>query len=123
MERQPMSSTLYQQHCEPCTLGTRPMSHEDSNRLMASVPRWKKINVDGVEQLRREFHFRDFAQALELTRKIGLLAEREGHHPTLLTEWGKLTVTWWTHKADGLHNNDFVMAAKTDLIASMNQDT
>lgn len=117
-----MSSSLYQQHCEPCMLGSRPMAAEDSNRLLASVPRWKKINSDGIEQLRREFHFREFKDALDFTMKIGLLAEREGHHPTLLTEWGKVTVTWWTHKANGLHNNDFVMAAKTDLIASKAAD-
>ena len=103
-------------------LGTRPMPAEESNRLMASVPRWKKINVDGVEQLRREFHFKDFREALDLSWKIGLLAEREAHHPTLLLEWGKLTVTWWTHKVDGLHNNDFIMAAKTDLVATMSRE-
>lgn len=113
-----MSSTLYEQHCEPCMLGSRPMPPEESNRLLASIPRWKKINVEGVEQLRREFHFRDFREALELTRKVGMLAEREGHHPVIVTEWGKVTVTWWTHKANGLHNNDFVMAAKTDVLAS-----
>ena len=90
--------------------------------MLASVPRWKKINVDGVEQLRREFHFQDFREALDFTHKIGLLAEREAHHPTLLTEWGKVTVAWWTHKANGLHNNDFIMAAKTDLVATRAND-
>jgi len=113
-----MSSALYEQHCEPCMLGSRPMSADESNRLLASVPRWKKVSREGIEQLRREFHFRDFKEALDFSLKIGLLAERESHHPTLLTEWGKVTVSWWTHKADGLHNNDFVMAAKTDLIAN-----
>ncbi len=117
-----MSSGLYEQHCEPCMLGARPMPAEQSNHLLASVPRWKKINVDGVEQLRREFHFKDFKEALDFSLKIGLLAEREQHHPTLMTEWGKVTVNWWTHKASGLHNNDFVMAAKTDLIASKTSD-
>ena len=111
-----MSSSLYEQHCEPCRLGAHPLNADESNRLLASVPRWKKINVDGVEQLRREFHFQDFREALDFTHKIGLLAEREAHHPTLLTEWGKVTVTWWTHKANGLHNNDFIMAAKTDQL-------
>jgi 4a-hydroxytetrahydrobiopterin dehydratase len=67
-------------------------------------------------RLRRIFSFDDFAQALEFTNKVGVLAEEEGHHPALLTEWGRTTVTWWTHKIRGLHRNDFVMAAKTDVL-------
>lgn len=113
-----MSRSLYEQHCGPCTIGTRAMLPEESNKMLASVPRWKKVSVDNMEHIRREFHFRDFKEAAAFTNKIGMLAERENHHPTLLTEWGKVTVTWWTHKANGLHPNDFIMAAKTDLIAT-----
>ena len=69
---------------------------------------------DEEEELRRVFSVDDFAQALEFTKKVGELAEDEGHHPALLTEWGRTTVTWWTHKIKGLHRNDFIMAAKTD---------
>ena len=58
--------------------------------------------------------FDDFAGALAFTNRVGEIAEREGHHPALLTEWGRTTVTWWTHKIGGLHRNDFIMAAKTD---------
>ena len=58
----------------------------------------------------------DFAQALEFTKKVGELAEEDAHHPALLTEWGRTTVTWWTHKIKGLHRNDFIMAAKTDKL-------
>ena len=58
----------------------------------------------------------DFAQALKLTTEIAKLAEQEQHHPALLTEWGRTTVTWWTHKIKGLHRNDFIMAAKTDQL-------
>ena len=65
-------------------------------------------------QLTREFKFRDFAQALAFTDRVGALAEEEDHHPAILTEWGKVTVAWWTHKIRGLHRNDFVMAAKSD---------
>ena len=65
-------------------------------------------------QLERAFKFRTFAQALAFTNKVGEVAELEGHHPALLTEWGKVTVTWWTHKIRGLHKNDFICAAKTD---------
>jgi 4a-hydroxytetrahydrobiopterin dehydratase len=72
------------------------------------------VGLDGIKRLRRVFPVDDFAQALEFTKKVGQLAEEEGHHPALLTEWGRTTVTWWTHKIKGLHRNDFVMAAKTD---------
>lgn len=113
-----MSRSLYVQHCQPCIIGTRAMLPEDSNKMLASVPRWKKVLVDGMEQIRRDFHFRDFKEAAACAHKIGLLAERENHHPGLLIESGKLTVSWWTQKANGLHPNDFIMAAKTDLVAS-----
>ena len=64
--------------------------------------------------MKRVFKFEDFEDALDFTNEVGDLAEEEGHHPILQTEWGKVTVTWWTHKIDGLHKNDFVMAAKCD---------
>ena len=64
------------------------------------------------------YPFPDFAQALAFTQKVGELAEEERHHPALLTEWGRVTVAWWTHKIRGLHRNDFIMAAKTDRLRS-----
>jgi 4a-hydroxytetrahydrobiopterin dehydratase len=72
------------------------------------------VERDGVKRLERTFGFRNFAEALAFTDKVGERAEVEGHHPALLTEWGRVTVTWWTHKIGGLHQNDFIMAAKTD---------
>jgi 4a-hydroxytetrahydrobiopterin dehydratase len=68
-------------------------------------------------RLERAFKFKDFAEALAFTIKVGEIAEAEGHHPALLTEWGRVTVTWWTHKIRGLHRNDFIMAAKTDHLS------
>ena len=64
------------------------------------------------------FQFDDFAQALDFTNRVGAIAEDQGHHPALLTEWGRVTVAWWTHKIRGLHRNDFVMAARTDEVAA-----
>ena len=81
-----MSRTLFEKHCQPCTIGTRAMLPEDANKMLTAIPRWKKINVDGMEQIRREFHFPDFKQAAAFTHKIGLIAEREDHHPSLLLE-------------------------------------
>ena len=72
------------------------------------------VELDGIKRLRRVFSAHDFAEALEFTNRVGELADEQGHHPALLTEWGKTTITWWTHKIRGLHGNDFIMAAKSD---------
>ena len=85
--------------------------------LRPEIPDWDLVERDGTKQLRRVFTFDDFAQALEFTNAVGRIAEEEGHHPALLTEWGRVTVRWWTHKIRGLHRNDFVMAAKTDRLS------
>ena len=74
------------------------------------------MEADGIKRLRRVFAFPDFGQVLRFTDRVGGLAEQEGHHPALLTEWGRTTVSWWTHKIGGLHRNDLIMAAKTDQL-------
>jgi 4a-hydroxytetrahydrobiopterin dehydratase len=84
--------------------------------LIRKIPDWNIEVRDGVMQLERSYAFPDFIQAIAFTNKVGEIAEAEGHHPALLTEWGKVTVTWWSHKIRGLHRNDFVMAAKTDQL-------
>ncbi len=80
------------------------------------VAEWQLVQRDHIPRLERLFSFGNFADALAFTAKVGELAEAEAHHPALLTEWGKVTVTWWTHKIRGLHRNDFIMAAKTDQL-------
>jgi 4a-hydroxytetrahydrobiopterin dehydratase len=82
--------------------------------LKPEVPDWNVTEKDGILRLDRVFKLKNFAQALAFTNQLGEIAEAEDHHPALLTEWGKVTVTWWTHKIKGLHRNDFIMAAKTD---------
>jgi len=105
---------LKQLKCVPCRGGEPPLTSEQIGELKPDVPDWQVIEVDGIQRLQRAFKFKDFAEALAFTNKVGALAEAEDHHPALLTEWGKVTVTWWTHKIRGLHKNDFIMAAKTD---------
>lgn len=68
-------------------------------------------------KLSRSFKFRDFASALAFTQSVGEIAEQAGHHPVIVTEWGKATVTWWSHAIKGLHLNDFILAARTDEVA------
>ena len=70
--------------------------------------------IDGIKRLEKVFKLKNFVEALEFTNKIGEVAEEQGHHPLIITEWGRVTVQWWSHKIKGLHNNDFIMAAKTE---------
>lgn len=109
---------LTQEKCVACRRDAPTVTEAEVAELQPQVPDWELVEVDGIARLRRVFAFEDFAQALEFTDRVGALAEEEGHHPALLTEWGRTTVTWWTHKIKGLHRNDFIMAAKTDALAS-----
>jgi 4a-hydroxytetrahydrobiopterin dehydratase len=72
--------------------------------------------IFGIKRLKRAFTFNNFIDAVAFTQKVAVLAENENHHPSILTEWGKVTVYWWSHKIKGLHVNDFIMAAKTDQL-------
>jgi 4a-hydroxytetrahydrobiopterin dehydratase len=90
------------------------VSNEERVQLLALIPHWTVIVVNDVMQLERVFKFKDFKLALAFTNQVGELAEAEFHHPSILTQWGDVTVTWWTHVIGGLHKNDFVMAARTE---------
>lgn len=103
--------------CVACRPDAPTVTDEEKADLHPQVPEWELVERDGIERLERVFAFPDFANALRFTNQVGELAEAEGHHPALLTEWGRVTVTWWTHKIRGLHRNDFIMAAKTDQAA------
>jgi 4a-hydroxytetrahydrobiopterin dehydratase len=105
---------LAELHCVACRRDAPRVTDAEIAELRPQIPDWELVEVDGVERLTRAFPFADFGQALAFTNEVGALAEAEGHHPALLTEWGRTTVSWWTHKIGGLHRNDFVMAAKTD---------
>jgi 4a-hydroxytetrahydrobiopterin dehydratase len=109
-------SELSSQSCIPCGKGEPPASEADIREHLQQIPEWTVVEREGISQLERTFKFKDFAGALQFTNKVGEAAEAEDHHPSLLTEWGKVTVTWWTHVLNGLHRNDFIMAARTDQI-------
>ncbi len=109
-------SELTEQKCEACRVGAPRVTEAEIAELKPQIPDWHLLTRDGIARLEREYEFKDFAEAMAFTNKVAVLAENEGHHPAILTEWGKVTVTWWTHKIRGLHHNDFIMAAKTDLL-------
>lgn len=99
-----------------CRRDAPHVTDDDIAELHPQVSEWSLINEDGIPKLDRTFRFSGFSEALAFTNEVGRLAEAEGHHPRITTEYGRVGVTWWTHKIRNLHRNDFIMAAKTDLI-------
>ena len=100
--------------CEVCRKGAPQVTKEEIDGYLPQIPDWQVVEVDGEKRLSRVYKFKNFREALEFTNKVGAIAEEAGHHPAILTEWGRVKVSWWTHKINGLHLNDFAMAAKTD---------
>ena len=107
-------SELSEMRCTACRGDEPTLTDAEIAELLPQLPEWQVVQREGIKRLERVFKFSNFAQALAFTDRVGEQAEEEGHHPALLTEWGRVKVTWWTHKIDGLHRNDFIMAAKTD---------
>lgn len=107
---------LTEESCEACRADAPQVSDEELAIFMRQIPDWLGVSEDGILKLRRTYEFKNFVDALDFTNRVGALAEEHGHHPDILTEWGKTTVTWWSHKIKGLHKNDFILAAKTDQL-------
>lgn len=105
---------LSSEQCQACRVGAPQVQGQERTTLLASIPGWDVVCVNDVDRLHRTFTFTDFRQALDFTISVGELAEALGHHPQIITEWGRVSVDWWTHKIGGLHRNDFIAAAKTD---------
>ena len=102
--------------CVPCRGGVPTLTDAEIAALQPQVPDWKVAEVGGVPRIQREFTFPDFRTAMAFAVRVGELAEREGHHPDIHLSWGKLRVETWTHKISGLHQNDFILAAKIDAL-------
>lgn len=107
---------LTQMKCVACRGGEPMVTDVEIVEYHPQVPDWQIVERNSEKQLERTFKFKNFAEALAFTNKVGEIAEAEDHHPQLVTEWGGVTVRWWTHKIKGLHRNDFIMAAKTDQL-------
>ena len=99
--------------------GDPSLAPDDAQALLADVPGWAVIEDGGIDKLVREYKFSDYLMVIDLAHKIGCIAEQMNHHPVMQVEWGKLTVTWWTHVTGGLQRNDFIMAAKCDRVAKL----
>ena len=109
---------LADQRCEACRAGAPLVTPEEIRGYHPSIPDWEVIEVDGVQRLTRVFSFRNFAEALDFTNKVGKIAEEEGHHPDIFLAWGKVKLTIFTHTIDGLSEADFILAARIDRLAS-----
>lgn len=105
---------LNQSHCEACRIGAPRVTEDEKVQLMRELDGWSIHQRDGVQQLEKSYEFKDFVSAVAFANKISDEAEAENHHPAIKIEWGKVTLTWWTHKIGGLHKNDFIMAARSD---------
>lgn len=94
------------------------LSSDQIQTFSVQIPDWSIVERNEIPRLERVFKFKNFVQALAFTNRVGEMAEVEDHHPAILTEWGRVTVTFWTHFLKGLHLNDLIAAAKTDLLYS-----
>lgn len=103
---------LAKKKCTACTAGTPVLKGETLKPFLAQLSEgWKVVEEHHLE---KEYSFKNFREALEFTNAIGKIAEEEGHHPDILLRWGKVKVTLWTHKINGLSESDFIMAAKCE---------
>jgi len=105
---------LSKEECTACRADAPPVTVDEQHHLLHELPEWRVVDKDDEPKLERVYKFENFVHALAFTNKVGEIAENAGHHPALLTEWGKVTVRWWTHKIRNLHRNDFIMAARSD---------
>ena len=100
--------------CVACRGGEPTLTDAEIGELHPQIPAWQIKEVDGGKRLERIFKLKNFIEAVAFTNKVAMAAEKQDHHPLIITEWGRVTVQWWSHKIKGLHRNDFIMAAKTD---------
>lgn len=104
--------SLDQQQCTSCRSGAAPLTRDQAEVLSIQVPEWSL--TEDASRIQRTYRFKNFAEALAFVDKAGALAETQGHHPDITFGWGYCTIVLYTHKIKGLHENDFIMAAKCD---------
>jgi len=109
-------AALLDQKLQACTPASTALSNQEINQLLSKLDGWELEVTDGVNRIKKAYTFDNFSSALKYTNKIGLLADADNHHPGIYIEWGKVTLSWWTHTLSGLFINDFIMAAKCDGI-------
>ena len=106
-------ASLASKTCVPCRGGMPALKGKELANLHQQVPQWKVVDEHHIN---RTFTFPDFKRALDFVNRVGALAEEQGHHPDIMLAWGKVEITLWTHKINGLTESDFIMAAKIDAL-------
>jgi len=107
---------LTDQSLQPCDPNSQPLSEADIQSHLCKLDYWVLNTENKIEQIAKTYTFKNFAEALSFTNDIAALAEQKNHHPKICLEWGRVTISWWTHSVNGLFINDFIMAAKCDAI-------
>ena len=115
-QREANVNELAAKTCTPCRGGIPPLEPEAARRFLADVPGWELL--DGAHKIQRSYRFANFREALAFVDEVGALAENEGHHPDIAFGWGYATISLQTKKIKGLHENDFILAAKIDRLPS-----
>jgi 4a-hydroxytetrahydrobiopterin dehydratase len=114
-------TNLAKKKCVPCRLGGKSLAEAEVEKYLKELSGWSLLVHDKIPRIQKVFRFKDFSAALVFANRLGTLADKEDHHPTILVEYGKATVTWWTHIIKGLHLNDFIMAARTDHLFELSE--
>jgi len=108
--------SLKENKCEACRIGAPLVTAAEKEEFFKEIDGWSIIKLDNVERLVKVFKFSDYQEAVTFSNAVAMLAEEEDHHPKIVLEWGVVEVSWWSHKIGGLHRNDFICAAKTDVL-------
>lgn len=106
-------SHLHKKKCIPCQGGIPALKGDELVEFMSQIDGWELV---GEHHIEKSFSFPNFKEALDFTNRVGIIAEEENHHPDIYLAWGKVKVSLWTHKIDGLAESDFILAAKIDQI-------
>lgn len=107
-----MNSKLADKQCKPCQGGEKPLKGDALKHMQAQLGNgWEIVDE---HHLKKAYAFKNFIDALAFTNRVGDIAEEQGHHPDIYLTWGKVELIVWTHKVDGLTENDFIFAAKAD---------
>lgn len=111
---------LAQKSCVPCRGGVTPLTEPEARRFLSGAPGWSL--EDSATRLRRRFEFRDFVEAMKFVNRVADIAEEQGHHADIAIHWNRVDLTLWTHKIGGLHENDFILAARVNRLLVENPD-
>ncbi len=111
-----MTKDLVTSSCEACRVDAPVLENKEIQELLSQIPSWRVFEEEDTKKIICSFVFLNYEDSRNFLNKVADLAEEEDHHPEIILEWGKVTVTWWSHKIKGLHKNDFICASKTDVI-------